>query len=127
MGNWRSYLKVYYFGMLILFVFSIFRGFEELMDVVNALISAFVFVGAYGFLAKVAIGTRGFWQVYFWLSAISTLIGVVLGAWSLREELTLGLMMLLLFVVILWLPMFMVIWLYAFVDQEPWKNTEPET
>ena len=97
------------------------------MDVVNALISAFVFVGAYGFLAKVAIGTRGFWQVYFWLSAISTLIGVVLGAWSLREELTLGLMMLLLFVVILWLPMFMVIWLYAFVDQEPWKNTEPET
>ncbi len=56
--------------MLVLFVLSILSGVEGPLDVVNALISAFVFVGAYGFLAKVAIGTRGFWQFYFWLLGI---------------------------------------------------------
>ena len=127
MGNWRAYLKVYYCVMLVLFVLSLLSGFEEPLDVVNALISAFVFVGAYGFLAKVAIGTRGFWQFYFWLLGISTVVSFVVGTWYLREEMTVGLMVLLLFVAVLWLPMFMIIWLYGFVDKEPWSTPGSET
>ncbi len=127
MGNWRWWLTFYSLGMLILFVLGILSGFEGPMDAVNAILSAFAFVGVYGFLAKVPIGTRVFWQVYFWVFVVSSAVGLFLGIWSFRAEMTLGMMMFISFMVLLWLPMLMVVWLYAFVDQQPWSNSEPET
>ncbi len=127
MEKWRTYLKVYYAVMLGLFVLGIGGGVEEPLDVVNAIITGFVFVGVYGFLARVPIATRGFWQFYFGLFVVSSVVTLLMGAWSLRHEMTVGLILFLMFVAALWLPMFMAIWLYAFVDSHPWKNPEPET
>ncbi len=127
MGNWRSYFRVYYFGMIVLFVFSLLSGFEGPVDVVNAVISSFAFVGAYGFLANVAIGNRGFWQVYIWLSAIIGLGSIGIGAWEIRAELSVGITLFLCLMMVIWLPLFMVIWLYAFVDRAVWENPAPET
>ena len=127
MGSRSWYIKVYYLGMIILFVLGILSGFDGPMDVVNALVSAFAFVGAYGFLARVAIGGRVFWQVFFWISVISSIAGLVLGTVGLGKDLTLAFVAVVSVVVLLWLPMFIMIWLYGFVDEEPWSNPRAET
>jgi len=121
-----TYGKVYFAVMVLMFLGSLFSGLDGPMDVLNTLLAAFVFVGGYGYLNSLRIGSAGIWKLYFWMFVVFGIAGLVYGLVASWPELTLQAVFIILFVIVLWIPLVAMLWLYAFSEPEIWNPRKAE-
>ena len=121
-----SYSWFYFFAMVLVFAAGLSNGVESPLEVVSAIVVAFVFVAGYGYLARIGIGRQSFWQVYFWVFVVNVVIGLTMGIVESFSGLTLVVLGLLGFVAILWLLLVFILWSYAFDASDIWSNTRTE-
>jgi hypothetical protein len=125
--NMRStYGKVYFGVMVLMFLGSLFSGPDGPLDVLNTLLAAFIFVGGYGYLNSVRIGSAGIWKLYFWVFILLGIAGFLYGLVESWPELTLLALFIILFVIVLWIPLVAMLWLYAFSEPEIWSPRKTE-